>query len=101
MPPGQGHPGQQAQPSSASPHLKSRSGRGGSFRAQRLVLIELAAALVVCGWVADNMVAMTATGAVAAVLLLLALVRRRGRSLPEWLGSVLALRARRRGAAST
>ncbi|MFI0242685.1 type VII secretion protein EccE [Streptomyces sp. NPDC016845] len=83
-----------------TPHLKSRSGRGGSFRAQRLVMIELAAALVLCGWVAGT-VALSACGAVAATLLLLALVRRRGRSLPEWLGTVLAMRARRRGAAST
>ncbi|WP_428951933.1 type VII secretion protein EccE [Streptomyces sp. cg35] len=83
-----------------TPHLKSRSGRGGSFRAQRLVMIELAAALVVCGWVA-GMVALIATGAVAALLLLLALVRRRGRSLPEWLGTVLAMRARRRSAAGS
>ncbi|QNS03779.1 type VII secretion protein EccE [Streptomyces xanthii] len=81
-----------------SPHLKSRSGRGGSFGVQRLVMIELAAALVVCGWVIGT-VALIATGAVAALLLLLALVRRRGRSLPEWLGTILALRARKRRAA--
>ncbi|WP_425244610.1 type VII secretion protein EccE [Streptomyces citrinus] len=83
-----------------SPHLKSRSGRGGSFGVQRLVMIELAGALVVVGWVIGT-VALIATGAVAALLLLLALVRRRGRSLPEWLGTVLALRSRRRRAAST
>ncbi|MEV5613211.1 type VII secretion protein EccE [Streptomyces sp. NPDC052225] len=83
-----------------APHLKSRSGRGGSFAVQRLVMIELAAALVVVGWVIGT-VALIATGAVAALLLLLALVRRRGRSLPEWLGTVLALRSRRRRAANT
>ncbi|WP_267878255.1 type VII secretion protein EccE [Streptomyces sp. VRA16 Mangrove soil] len=83
-----------------TPHLKSRSGRGGSFAVQRLVMIELAAALVVVGWVIGT-VALMATGAVAAILLVLALVRRRGRSLPQWLGSVLALRTRRRQAAST
>ncbi|OIJ65646.1 type VII secretion protein EccE [Streptomyces mangrovisoli] len=65
---------------------------------QRLVLLELAAALVVCGWLAGP-VALVAAGAVAAVLVVLALVRRRGHSLPEWLGTLLALRARKRRAA--
>ncbi|MER6431971.1 type VII secretion protein EccE [Streptomyces sp900105245] len=83
-----------------TPHLESRSGRGGSFALQRLVLLEIAAALVVCGWLV-NMVAMVAAAVVAALLVVLAVVRRRGRSLPEWLGTLLALRARRRRAAST
>ncbi|MEU2553340.1 type VII secretion protein EccE [Streptomyces sp. NPDC013313] len=83
-----------------APHPESRSGRGGSFAVQRLVLLEAAAALVVCGWLA-GMVALIAAAAVAAVLVVLAVVRRRGRSLPEWLGTLLALRARNRRAAST
>jgi type VII secretion protein EccE len=66
---------------------------------QRLVMLELAAALVVCGWVVGP-VALVPAGVVAAVLVVLAVVRRRGRSLPEWLGSLLALRARRRSAAN-
>ncbi|WP_460070120.1 type VII secretion protein EccE [Streptomyces sp. YKOK-I1] len=65
---------------------------------QRLVLLELAAALVVCGWLVGP-VALVPAALVAALLVVLALVRRRGHSLPEWLGSVLALRARRRRAA--
>ncbi len=40
--------------------LKSRSGRGGSFGVQRLVMIELAAALAVVGWVIST-VALVAT----------------------------------------
>jgi type VII secretion protein EccE len=85
---------------SVSPHLKSRSERGGSFAVQRLVMTELAAAIVVVGWLIGT-VALIVAGVVAAVLLVLALVRRRGRSLPEWLGTVLALRARTRKIASS
>ncbi|WSG22143.1 type VII secretion protein EccE [Streptomyces europaeiscabiei] len=78
----------------------SHSGRGGSFAVQRLVMLETAAALVVVGWILGTLALMSAIVA-AAVLVVLALVRRRGHSLPEWLGSLLALRARMRRAAST
>ncbi|GAA2291130.1 type VII secretion protein EccE [Streptomyces hawaiiensis] len=67
---------------------------------QRLVLLELAAALVVCGWVIGP-VALVPAAVLAAALVVLAVVRRRGHSLPEWLGTLLALRARRRKAAGT
>ncbi|MFI1763501.1 type VII secretion protein EccE [Streptomyces sp. NPDC020800] len=83
-----------------APHLVSRSGRGGSFAVQRLVLLEIAGALVVCGWLV-GMVALITAIALSAVLVVLAVVRRRGRSLPEWLGTLLALRARRQRAANT
>src|SRR4051812_14049736 len=83
-----------------TPHLESRSGRGGSFTMQRLGLLEIAGALVVCGWLVGT-VALIAAIVISAVLVVLAVVRRRGRSLPEWLGTLLALRARRRRAAST
>ncbi|MFF9775370.1 type VII secretion protein EccE [Streptomyces sp. NPDC013978] len=85
---------------SVSPHLRSHSGHGGSFAVQRLVMLELAAALVVVGWLVGTAALVPAVAA-AAVLVVLALVRRRGHSLPEWLGSLLALRARMRRAAST
>ncbi|MER6157627.1 type VII secretion protein EccE [Streptomyces sp. NPDC001868] len=85
---------------SVSPQLKSHSGRKGSFAVQRLVLLEAAAALVVVGWLLGTLALVSAIAA-AAVLVVLALVRRRGHSLPEWLGSLLALRARTRRAAST
>ncbi|MEU0177772.1 type VII secretion protein EccE [Streptomyces massasporeus] len=81
-----------------TPHLKSRSGRGESFAVQRLVLLELAAALVACGWVIGP-VALVPAAVLATALVMLAVVRRRGHSLPEWLGTLLALRARRRKAA--
>ncbi|MBD0422264.1 type VII secretion protein EccE [Streptomyces sp. TRM S81-3] len=83
-----------------TPHLQARSGRGGSFALKRMVLLELAAALVVCGWLIGRL-ALVPAAVVAVVLVLLALVRRRGRSLPEWLGSQLALRARLRRAPGT
>ncbi|WP_408997171.1 type VII secretion protein EccE [Streptomyces europaeiscabiei] len=85
---------------SVSPHLMSHSGRGGSFAVQQLVMLETAAALVVVGWLLGTLALMSAIVA-AAVLVVLALVRRRGHSLPEWLGSLLALRARMRRAANT
>lgn len=67
---------------------------------RRLVLLELAVALLLCGWLTGPF-ALVPAGVVAAALLALAFVRRRGRTLPEWLGTLLALRARRRRAAST
>ncbi|MFD7014329.1 type VII secretion protein EccE [Streptomyces sp. NPDC059928] len=76
-----------------TPHLKSRSGGLGSSHLQQLILIESAAALLLAAWVVDTM-ALVPAGIVALALVLLAVVRRRGRSLPEWLGTAWALRAR-------
>ncbi|MEW1645692.1 type VII secretion protein EccE [Streptomyces sp. NPDC091219] len=100
-----GSPGQgSAQPPSAAGtpsqgpgglHLKTRRGQAGAFRLQRLVLLEIAAAVLLVGWAIDPM-AMVPAGVVAVVLVLLAFVRRRGRSLPEWLGTARALRARQK-----
>ncbi|MFI9343684.1 type VII secretion protein EccE [Streptomyces sp. NPDC052773] len=95
-----GSRGPAAPTGAVTPHLRARSGRGGSFAVQRLVLLELAAALVVCGWLIGTY-ALIPAAVVAVVLVVLALVRRRGRSLPEWLAGVQALRARRRKAANT
>ncbi|MFE9537466.1 type VII secretion protein EccE [Streptomyces sp. NPDC006691] len=80
-----------------APRLKSRSGRVGSFRLQQLVLIESAAVLLFAAWVAGPM-ALVPAGVVAAALVVLAVVRPRGRTLPEWLGTAWALRQRRRRA---
>ncbi|MFK4545843.1 type VII secretion protein EccE [Streptomyces tendae] len=96
-PPDNGRPASAVR-ASVTPHLQARPGRGGSSTLQRLVLLELAAALAVCGWLLGPVAAVPSV-AVAAVLVLLAVVRRRRRWLPEWLASHLALRARRRGAA--
>ncbi|MCH0567271.1 MULTISPECIES: type VII secretion protein EccE [unclassified Streptomyces] len=97
-PEGAARPAPESPRGSVAPRLKSGSGYGGSFAVQRLVLLEAAGAVVVCAWVAGTYVLVPA-GVVAALLVALALVRRRGRSLPEWLGTLLALRARRRRAA--
>jgi type VII secretion protein EccE len=66
---------------------------------QRLVLLEIAAAVLLVGWAIDPM-ALVPAGIVAVTLVLLAFVRRRGRSLPEWLGTARALKARRKSAAT-
>ncbi|MET7296799.1 type VII secretion protein EccE [Streptomyces griseoloalbus] len=76
-----------------------RPGHGGSFRLQRLVLLEIAAAAVLVGWAAGPL-GLVPGGVVAVVLVALALVRRRGRSLPEWLHTARALRARQKRAAA-
>ncbi|WP_066942784.1 type VII secretion protein EccE [Streptomyces lushanensis] len=74
-------------------------GRVGPFRMQQLVLIEIAAALLLVAWVIDPLLLVPA-GVIAALLVPLALVRRHRRSLPEWLSTIVALRARTRRAAS-
>ncbi|MFJ5550464.1 type VII secretion protein EccE [Streptomyces sp. NPDC093225] len=83
-----------------TPRPTARPGRFGPFRLQQVVLLELAAALLLVAWVLGPWLLVPA-GVLAAVLVLLALVRRHQRSLPEWLGTALALRARRRRAAAS
>lgn len=82
-----------------TPHPESSPGRFGPFRLQQLVLLQVAAALLLVAWVVGPLLLVPA-GAVALVLVVLAVVRRHQRSLPEWIGGALALRARRRRAAS-
>ncbi|MEU5595991.1 type VII secretion protein EccE [Streptomyces sp. NPDC020298] len=91
---------QPRQQASGTPHLRARPGQGGSFRLQRLVLLELAVAVLVTGW-ATGPAALVPAALVAVALVLLAVVSRRGRSLPEWLLTARALRARQRRAANT
>ncbi|MFE6787984.1 type VII secretion protein EccE [Streptomyces sp. NPDC057680] len=85
--------------SSVSPKLQARPGHFGSFQLQQLVLIEVAAALLLVAWAVEPML-MVPAGVVAVVLVLMAVVRRHRRSLPEWLGTFLALRTRTRKASS-
>ncbi|MBT1186151.1 type VII secretion protein EccE [Streptomyces sp. CJ_13] len=82
-----------------TPHPKSSPGRFGPFRLQQLVLLQLAAAGLLVAWVVGPLLLVPA-GVLAVVLVVLAVVRRHQRSLPEWIGGALALRARRRRAAS-
>ncbi|MGC9442568.1 type VII secretion protein EccE [Streptomyces sp. WG5] len=79
-------------------HLKLRTGRPGPSRLQRIVLVELAAAVLLTGWVLGTL-ALASAAVVAAILVLLAFVRRRGRSVPEWVATARGLRARRKHAA--
>ncbi|MGW0365349.1 type VII secretion protein EccE [Streptomyces sp. NPDC002990] len=81
------------------PHPESSPGRFGPFRLQQLVLLQLAAAALLVAWVVEPLLLVPA-GALALALVVLAVVRRHRRSLPEWIGGALALRARRRRAAS-
>jgi type VII secretion protein EccE len=64
---------------------------------QRLVLPELAAAALLIGW-ALGPVTLVPAAVVAVMLLSLAFVRRRGRSLPEWLATARELKGRQRRA---
>ncbi|WP_367049309.1 type VII secretion protein EccE [Streptomyces sp. Je 1-332] len=79
-------------------HLRSGRTELGSFRLQRLVLIEVAAALVLTAWVIDPL-AVAPAAAFAVVLVAFAVVRRHGRSWPEWIATARDLRARQRLAA--
>ncbi|MET9887660.1 type VII secretion protein EccE [Streptomyces sp. NPDC006430] len=82
-----------------TPYPKSSPGRFGPFRLQQLVLLQIAAAALLVAWVVEPLLLVPA-GVLALVLVVLAVVRRHQRSLPEWIGGALALRARRRRAAS-
>lgn len=72
-------------------------GRIGGVRLHQVVLMEVAAALMLIAWV-TNRVLLVPMGLVAAVLVLLAVLRRRGRPVVEWLGAAMALRGRLRAA---
>lgn len=72
---------------------EASAGRIGPFQLQQLVLVEVAAAVLVVAWVFHPLLLIPA-GAVASALVVLAVVRRRGRSLTAWLRSALALRRR-------
>ncbi|GAA4807635.1 type VII secretion protein EccE [Streptomyces ziwulingensis] len=82
----------------ASPRTLPRPGGLGPVRLQQLILVELAAAVVLAAWVADVSWLLAPAGAVAALLLLLAVLRRGSRPLPEWYETTRALRRRRREA---
>lgn len=77
-----------------------RRGSIGPLRLHQLVLLEIAAALLLCAWVVDPLLPAPAS-VPAALLVVFAVVRRRRRSLPALLHCVLALRARTRRAESS
>ncbi|WP_199566262.1 type VII secretion protein EccE [Streptomyces corynorhini] len=84
-----------AAPAKTSLRPLSAAGRVGPFQLRQLVLVEVALALALIGaalgglWLVPTMV-------VACALVLLAVLRRRGHAMQDWLSSALALRARRR-----
>ncbi|WP_399131921.1 type VII secretion protein EccE [Streptomyces sp. ITFR-16] len=67
------------------------------MRLHQVVLVEVAGALMLIAWVTDRML-LVPMGVVAAALVVLAVLRRRGRPVLEWLNTVMALRARLRSA---
>jgi type VII secretion protein EccE len=87
-----------AAPVAASPRTLPRPGGLGPVRLQQLILVELAAAVMLAAWAADTSWLLAPAGAVAVVLLLLAVLRRGRRPLPEWYETARALRQRRRDA---
>ncbi|MEV0925661.1 type VII secretion protein EccE [Streptomyces spongiicola] len=86
-----------AAPAAATPRPLAGAGRVGPFSLRQLVLVELALALVLAGAAPGGLWLVPAC-ALAAALLLLAVLRRRGHALPDWLSTALGLRARRRAA---
>ncbi|GAA2286152.1 type VII secretion protein EccE [Streptomyces ruber] len=70
----------------------------GPVRLQQLILVELAAAVMVAAWAAGTSWLLAPAGVVAALLLLLAVLRRGRRPLPEWYETARSLRRRRREA---
>ncbi|WP_078891892.1 type VII secretion protein EccE [Streptomyces sp. NRRL S-350] len=70
---------------------------GGRLKLQQLVLVEVAAALVAVGWTISRPAA-AGFGAVALLLLVVAVVPLRGRTIPELLRVRAALKSRRRNA---
>ncbi|MFM9373061.1 type VII secretion protein EccE [Streptomyces sp. Da 82-17] len=84
---------------SAAPRTLPRPGGLGPLRLQQLVLVELAAAIMVAAWVTERWL-LAPAGAVAALLVLLAILRRHHRPLPEWYETARALKQRQREAKS-
>ncbi|MFF0084231.1 type VII secretion protein EccE [Streptomyces canus] len=82
-------------PSPASPSLARRPGSIGPIRVQHLVGFELAAAVLLIGWLLRP-IGLTVGMVLAAGLVLAGLLRRRGRPLPEWFSTARALRDRRK-----
>ncbi|MFI2208106.1 type VII secretion protein EccE [Streptomyces sp. NPDC020141] len=75
----------------------SRTGRIGPLKLRQLALVEIALALALIGLVLDGLW-LIPTMTAAAVLVLLAFVRRRGHAVQDWMATALTLRARNRAA---
>ncbi|MFJ8747755.1 type VII secretion protein EccE [Streptomyces sp. NPDC102441] len=86
-------------PAATTLHSISRTGRVGPALRQ-MVLVEAALAVAVVG-AALGGAWMIPAGVIAALLILLAVVRRRGRAVQDWLSTVSSLRRRRRTAVAS
>ncbi|MFF1381680.1 type VII secretion protein EccE [Streptomyces sp. NPDC058308] len=95
---GDSAPGRPGVPGPVALHLRGSSRELGRPGLLRLVLLQVAAALLVVAWIIDPLAA-APTALVSAALALFAVVRRRGHPLHEWLGTAQALRSRRRSSA--
>ncbi|WP_155057782.1 type VII secretion protein EccE [Streptomyces blattellae] len=85
-------------PAAASLRTLPTPGGMGPVRLQQLILVEFAAAVMLVAWVTDVSWLLAPAGAVAALLLLLAVLRRGRRPLAEWYDTARALRRRQREA---
>ncbi|MBT2491153.1 type VII secretion protein EccE [Streptomyces sp. ISL-96] len=83
---------------SAAPRTLPHPGGMGPLRLQQLILVELAAAVMLAAWVTAERWLLAPAGAVAALLLLLAVLRRHHRPLPEWYETARSLKRRQREA---
>ncbi|MEU1622540.1 type VII secretion protein EccE [Streptomyces sp. NPDC005722] len=96
-PPGDGRGGASAaRTGAAAPAMTRRPGSIGPVRVQQLVLIELALALLLGGWLIHKVAGPVVAAAVAVPLVLFGLLRRRGRPMPEWMATGRALKTRQR-----
>lgn len=78
-----------------APTVSRGPGAIGPLRVRQLAAVELAAALLLAGWLAGP-VGLVVGAVLAISLVLSALLRRRGRPLPEWFAVARALKARQR-----
>ncbi|MFF8293691.1 type VII secretion protein EccE [Streptomyces sp. NPDC016309] len=92
-------PPTQGPPATTTLRPLSRTGRLGPLQLRQLVLVEAALALAAVGFALGGLWVVP-TCAVACLMVLFAVIRRRGRALQDWLSTALSLRARRRGAAA-
>ncbi|MFE7806456.1 type VII secretion protein EccE [Streptomyces sp. NPDC057430] len=93
-------PGPGGVPATTTLRPLSRTGRVGPFQLRQLVLVESALALVAVGLAVGGLW-LVPTCVAAGVLVVFAAIRRRGQAMQDWLGTALALRARRRNTAPT
>lgn len=84
-------------PAATTPRPLSRTSRVGPFQLRQLVLIEAAVALALVGGALGGLWLVPAI-VVASALALLAVIRRRGHAVQDWVSTALALRSRRRSA---